>query len=105
MNALGTTYNNLGKYRDSELLFEKVLQIVQRELGEENVPYLPYYRCNLAEVYWLQGRYDEAGRLFVEMLENAEWPETYGKWWELQYTYQLGNVYICLLYTSPSPRD
>jgi tetratricopeptide (TPR) repeat protein/tRNA A-37 threonylcarbamoyl transferase component Bud32 len=94
MNALGTTYKDLGKYKDAELLFEKVLQIVQRELGEDNVPFLPYYRCNLAEVYWLQGRYDEAEQLFVEMLENAEWPETYGKWWELQYTYQLGNVYI-----------
>ncbi len=94
INALGTTYKDLGKYKDAELLFEKVLQIVQCELGEENVPHLPYYKCNLAEVYWLQSRYDEAERLFVEMLENAEWPETYGKWWELQYAYQLGNVYI-----------
>ena len=93
-NALGTIYKDLGKYRDAELLFEKVLQIAQRELGEENVPHLPYYKCNLAEVYWLQGRYDEAEQLFVEMLENAVWPETYGKSWELQYVYQLGNIYI-----------
>jgi serine/threonine protein kinase/Tfp pilus assembly protein PilF len=94
MNGLANALYHLGKYKKAESLFDKILQIDRGELGEENAPYLPYYRCNLAAVYCRQGRYDEAERLFVETLENAEWTEEFGKWWELQYAYPLGSVYI-----------
>ncbi len=94
MNGLAVTHCVLGRYKEAESLFDKILEIVRHEVGEENVPYLPYYRCNLAAVYWRQGRYKEAERLFVETLENDEWTEEFGKSWELQYAYPLGNVYI-----------
>jgi tetratricopeptide (TPR) repeat protein len=95
MNALAVTYYYLGKYKEAESLFDKMLQIVRlRELGKENVPRLSYWKCNLAAVYWCQGRYEEAERLFVEMLKTAKGLEGFGKHWELQYAYHLGNVYI-----------
>ncbi|MFB0556218.1 MAG: tetratricopeptide repeat protein [Phycisphaerae bacterium] len=75
MNALGATYWHLGKYREAESLFEKILQLVPSELGGENVWLLPWFRCNLARVYAAQGRYEEAERLFVETLKTTEWPE------------------------------
>ena len=75
MNGLAYSYWCLGRYKDAELLYDKILQIVRRELGEENVPDLVFYRCNLACAYWKQGRYEEAERLFVETLKTAEWPE------------------------------
>jgi len=92
MNALAATYWHLGKYKEAELLFEKILQLVRRELGEENVWLLPFIRCNLARVYAAQGRYEEAERLFVETLKTAEWPEEHfsGK---LVYTSALADTY------------
>jgi len=93
-NGLAVAFYCLGRYKEAESLFDKILEIVRHEVGEENVPYFPYFRCNLAAVYWRQGRYKEAERLFVETLENAEWTEMFGKSWELQYAYPLGNVYI-----------
>ncbi|MBL7185751.1 MAG: serine/threonine protein kinase [Phycisphaerae bacterium] len=94
MNSVAVALYHLGRYKEAESLFDKILQTDRRELGEENVLRLPYVECNLAAVYWRQGRYEEAERIFVEMLENAEWTEEFGKWWELQYAYHLGNVYI-----------
>jgi len=92
MNALGATYLLLGKYKEAESLFEKILQLVRRELKEENVPLLPAYRCNLAGVYKAQGRYEEAERLFVEMLKTAQWPEEHRRV-ELLYTCGLADTY------------
>ncbi|MHC4583215.1 MAG: tetratricopeptide repeat protein [Planctomycetota bacterium] len=94
MNALAVTFYLLGKYKEAESLYDKILQIDKSEMGEVNVRRLPYRKCNLACVYAAQGRYKEAEEILVEMLENVEWHEEFGKWWELQYTYDLGNVYI-----------
>ena len=94
LNALGTAYYHLGKYKEAASLREKILQIVRlRELGEENVPDLPFYRCNLASAYAALGRYEEAERLYVETLETAEWPERHSKWWGLAYTRHLADMY------------
>jgi len=92
MNALAVTFYYLGKYKEAESLFDKILQIVRRELGEENVPRLPFWKCNLARVYTAQGRYEEAERLFVEALENAEFPEEFSRW-EFFYTSRMANMY------------
>lgn len=97
MNGLAMAYYYLGKYKEAESLFDKILQTVQHELGEENVTYLPFYKCNLAGVYAAHGRYEEAERLFVETL--AEWPEETSNWeffytnWEFYYTSALANMY------------
>ncbi|MGB2865590.1 MAG: serine/threonine-protein kinase [Sedimentisphaerales bacterium] len=92
MNALGATYWFLGKYKEAESLFEKILPLARRELKEENVTILPAYGCNLANVYKAQGRYEEAERLFVEMLKTAEWPERRRRV-ELLYTCELADTY------------
>ncbi|MFC1634724.1 tetratricopeptide repeat protein [Planctomycetota bacterium] len=94
MNGLAVTFYHLGKYNEAESMFDKILQIDQRELTEWDVSRLPFRKCNLAGVYWRQGRYEEAERLFVESLKTAKGLEGFGKHWELQYTYHLGNVYI-----------
>jgi len=91
MNALAATYYHLGKYKEAESLFDKILQLIRRELGE-NVWVSPFIRCNLANVYAAQGRYEEAERLFVETLENAEWTEEFSNW-EFTYTTELANMY------------
>jgi tetratricopeptide (TPR) repeat protein len=75
MNGLAYSYLCLGRYKDAELLYEKILHIVRRELTEENAPNLVFYRCNLALVYTAQGRYMEAEQLFVETMKTAKWPE------------------------------
>ncbi len=92
MNALGATYWFLGKYKEAESLFEKILPLARRELAEENVTVLPAYGCNLANVYKAQGRYEEAERLFVEMLKTAQWPEEHRRV-ELLYTCALADTY------------
>ncbi len=94
MNGLAVTFYHLGKYKEAESLFDKILQIDRRELAEWDVSRLPFRQCNLAAVYWRQGRYEEAEQLFIESLKTAKGLEGFGKHWELQYTYHLGNVYI-----------
>ncbi|MBL7187940.1 MAG: serine/threonine protein kinase [Phycisphaerae bacterium] len=92
MNGLAASYWFLGKYKEAESLFEKILQLIRRELKEENVPLLPAYKCNLANVYKAQGRYEEAERLFVETLKTAQWPEEHRRA-ELLYTCALADTY------------
>jgi serine/threonine protein kinase/thioredoxin-like negative regulator of GroEL len=92
MNALATTYWRLGKYKEAELLFDKILQMVMSELGGENFWLLPLIRCNLARVYSAQGRYEEAERLFVETLKTAQWTKERIRS-ELMYKSALANTY------------
>ena len=75
----GVAYSNLclGRYKDAELLYDKILHIARHDLGEENVPSLFRYKCSLARVYTIQGRYDEAERLFVEAMKTAEWGKSH----------------------------
>ena len=69
MNSVAVALYHLGRYKEAESWFDKILQIDRGELGEVNIPRMHYINCNIAAVYWRQGRYDEAERLFVEMLE------------------------------------
>jgi serine/threonine protein kinase/Tfp pilus assembly protein PilF len=87
MNALAVTFYYLGRYKEAESLFDKILQTLQREGGEENVPNLPNWKCNLARVYTAQGRYDEAAQLFHRTMEAAGWDVN------LRYTTELANMY------------
>jgi len=92
MNALAVTFYYLGRYKEAESLFDKILQTVQHEVGEENVPHLPFFKCNLARVYTAQGRYEEAKQLFVETLETAKWVKDMGHW-EFFYMSALASMY------------
>ena len=75
MNGLAYSYMCLGKYKDAELLYDKIFKIVQNELGEENVPSLFYYKSSLAQVYTSQGRYGEAERLFEVVMKTGKYNE------------------------------
>jgi len=89
MNWLAMTYCYLGKYKQAESLFDKALELVRKELGEEKYFLLPYIKCNLARVYGAQGRYDEAEQLFCGTMEAAGWDaEGHGT-----YTAELANIY------------
>jgi serine/threonine protein kinase/thioredoxin-like negative regulator of GroEL len=68
--ALGEAYWHLGKYKEAETMFEKLLQSLP-----SNVEQLPFVKCDLACVYTAQGRYKEAEKLFEETLKTANWPE------------------------------
>jgi tetratricopeptide (TPR) repeat protein/tRNA A-37 threonylcarbamoyl transferase component Bud32 len=72
MNGLAMAYYHLGKYEKAESVFHKILQTVHDEVGEENVPHLPFWKSNLATVYTAQGRYEEAEQLFVDVQANLE---------------------------------
>jgi serine/threonine protein kinase/thioredoxin-like negative regulator of GroEL len=72
MNGLAMAYYRLGKYEEAESLFHKILQTVQREVGKENVPRLPFWKSNLATVYTAQGQYEEAERLFMQVQTSLE---------------------------------
>jgi tetratricopeptide (TPR) repeat protein len=70
MNALGAAYWHLGKYKEAESLFEKILQSVPSNHG-----LFPWFRCNLARVYASQGRYEEAQELLEKTLKTIKWPD------------------------------
>jgi len=88
MNGLAATFYYLGRYKEGESLFDKMLQIA----GEENFALRPFWMANLARVYAAQGRYEEAERLFIDTLKNAEFPEEFSRW-EFYYTRALANMY------------
>jgi serine/threonine protein kinase/tetratricopeptide (TPR) repeat protein len=91
MGALAHTYHHLGKYKEAESLYAKVLEIVRRERGEDYIRFYPMVACNLARVYADQGRYDEAEQLFRKTLETVEWDAE--SRWRLVYTADLANMY------------
>jgi tetratricopeptide (TPR) repeat protein len=91
MGALAHTYHHLGKYKEAESLYDKLLEIVQRERGEDYIRFYPFITGNLARVYADQGRYDEAEQLFRKTFKNAEW-EAESRW-RLVYTADLANMY------------
>ncbi|MFC1794660.1 tetratricopeptide repeat protein [Planctomycetota bacterium] len=92
MNGLAYSYWCLGRYEDAELLYNKILQRVRHEVGDENIPNLTYVRCNLAIVYTAQGRYEEAERLFVKTLETADWSGSINVH-ELYHTSRMADMY------------
>ena len=91
MGALAHTYHHLGKYKEAESLYDKILEIVRRERGEDYIRFYPFTTCNLARVYADQGRYDEAEQLFRKTLEIAEWDAE--SRWRLVYTADMANMY------------
>jgi tetratricopeptide (TPR) repeat protein len=91
MGALAHTYHHLGKYKEAESLYTKVLEIARRERGEDYIRFYPMVACNLARVYADQGRYDEAEQLFRKTLETVEWDAE--SRWRLVYTADLANMY------------
>jgi len=94
MNALASANYHLGNYKEAISLREKIIQIVRlRKLGEEDVPRIPFWKCNLARAYAAQGRYEEAEQLYLENLEIIR--QTWGadsRW--LYPTTSLANMYI-----------
>jgi tetratricopeptide (TPR) repeat protein len=91
MGALAHTYHHLGKYKEAEAMYDKVLEIARRERGEDYIQFYPMVACNLARVYADLGRYDEAERLFRQTLETVEWDAE--SRWRLVYTADLANMY------------
>ena len=91
MGALAHTYHHLGKYKEAEALYNKLLEIVRRERGEDYIRFYPFITCNLARVYADQGRYDEAEQLFRKTFKIAEWDAE--SRWRLVYTADLANMY------------
>ena len=70
-NMLGAAYLGLGEYKQAELLYDEILQIVESEL-EEDFWLLPYIKHNLAVSYLCQGCYDKAEQLLKELIRAAE---------------------------------
>jgi tetratricopeptide (TPR) repeat protein len=75
-NMLGVAYYALGKNKKAELLYDEILQVVQNKLeGKHSL--LPYIKGNLAVVYLLQGRYDEAEQTYKELIKADEESEDF----------------------------
>jgi tetratricopeptide (TPR) repeat protein len=91
MGALAHTYHHLGKYKEAESLYNKILKIVRRERGEDYIRFYPFVTCNLARVYADQGRYDEAEQLFRKTMETVKWDAE--SRWRLRYTTDMANMY------------
>ena len=91
MGALAHTYHHLGKYKEAESLFNKILEIVRRERGEDYIRFYPFVVCNLARVYADLGRYDEAEQLFRKTFKIREWDAE--SRYRLVYTADLANMY------------
>ena len=70
-NELAELYYEQGKYKESEELYKKVLEIEERELGKEHPDTLTTYN-NLAVLCYEQGRYKEAEELLKKVLEIRE---------------------------------
>ena len=71
MNMLGAAYLGLSEYKQAELLYDEILQIVQSELEGQH-PQLHHIKHNLAVSYLCQGRYDEAEQLLKEIIGTNE---------------------------------
>jgi len=90
MGALAHTYHHLGKYKEAESLYDKILQMVRRERGEGYIRFYPFVVCNLARVYADLGRYDEAEKLFRKAFKT-QW-DTEPRY-RLVYTADMANMY------------
>jgi serine/threonine protein kinase/tetratricopeptide (TPR) repeat protein len=88
-HALAHTYHHLGKYKEAEEIYDKILETVRGEHGENYVRIRPSESCILARVYADQGRYEEAKQLFHRAIET--WPEE--NRWRLVYRADLANMY------------
>jgi len=90
LNTLGSIYNRLGKYREAEAVYDRVLA-GERSRGREELD-LTFGKCNLACVYYNQARYKEAEDLFLETWEIAEKGNKIT--WVQNYECDLAEVYL-----------
>ncbi|MCP4452250.1 MAG: serine/threonine protein kinase [Planctomycetes bacterium] len=88
-NTLGVTYTGLGRYKEAESVYDRLLEAARRK-GEGELR-LTFGKCNLALVYFYQGRYEEAEDLFVETWEIAV--QGNHEDWVLNYECNLAWVY------------
>jgi len=65
MHGLAVAYYGLGRYKDAELLFNEILQIVER-LGQGEDLLVRHVKSVLASVYTALGKYNEAELLYKE---------------------------------------
>jgi tetratricopeptide (TPR) repeat protein len=91
MGALAHTYHHLGKYKKAESLYDKILEIVRRQRGEDYIHFYPFVLCNLARVYADQGQYDKAEQLFNKAFKIPEWDAE--SRYRLVYSTDLANMY------------
>lgn len=93
MNGLAIALHYLGKNKEAESLFKEALKLqkTRHDRGEEDLEVLPWIKCNLARVYTVQGRYDEAEKLFRETIETAQWPVEHRS--DLRYATERANMY------------
>ncbi len=59
LNNLAILYADQGKYAEAELLYQRVLHILEQQLGLEH-PNVTYPLNNLAILYWRQDKCAEA---------------------------------------------
>jgi serine/threonine protein kinase/tetratricopeptide (TPR) repeat protein len=81
LNWLAVYYYYAGKYREAEPLYKRIV----KQVHEHSM-----WNCNLATTYAGQGRYEEAGALLRECLEDVNWA-TQRTW--AQYGLHLGEIY------------
>ncbi len=69
--GLGNFYTGQGLYTLAEPWFERCLSVVESRLGKEH-PKVGDSKNNLARVYYLQGRYNEASLLYQQALQMSQ---------------------------------
>jgi tetratricopeptide (TPR) repeat protein len=92
LNELGVLYQSQGRYAEAEPLFQRSLQILEKQLGVDH-PDTANSLNNLAALYRVQGRYAEAEPLYVRSLQiyeqqlGADHPDTALSLWSLAALY------------------
>ena len=70
MPNLALAYSKVGKYEKAEEIYNKTLSEISRDYSP-NHPLVTYSKSNLAEIYYLQNRLDEAADITQEALTRA----------------------------------
>lgn len=70
-NDIGTTYGNLNMFEKAAESFHKCIEIYQK-LDEFTERLLADPKTNLALIYWIQGKPQEAERVLIEVLKVHE---------------------------------
>jgi eukaryotic-like serine/threonine-protein kinase len=94
-NWLGLAYSGSGRYKEAEALFKRVIKQAERDTSRNHDAWMRWFKCNLANVYRHQGRYQEAEQLMRTALETRRYwkPETLGL---RIYGNCLGDLYVDL---------
>ena len=73
INGLAGALSSLGKYDEAESLFKKGLELEEGwyEVAGEDFRMFCYFKCNLASVYAMTGRYEEAEQLLRENINET----------------------------------